>query len=124
MLSRNEAGVIPSLSMQGVGMTFPTARNATGPFVALRDVNLDVRRHEFVTFIGHSGCGKSTLLNILAGLHRPTDGQVLLDGIGIRGPGPDRGVVFQNYSLLPWLTVNDNVWQAVVSVYEHTMTRA
>jgi nitrate/nitrite transport system ATP-binding protein len=110
----------PSLTIRDVQMTF---RGSTGPYLAIRDVNLEIRRREFVSFIGHSGCGKSTLLNILAGLHLPTGGTVLLDGIAVSGPGPDRGVVFQSYSLLPWLTVYDNVWQAVESVHSGRMTR-
>lgn len=111
---------IPSMSVREVQMSFSTPR---GPFVALQDINLEIRRHEFVSFIGHSGCGKSTLLSILAGLHLPSQGQVLLDGQPVTGPGPDRGVVFQNYSLLPWLTVFENVWQAVDSVLFHHLTR-
>jgi nitrate ABC transporter ATP-binding subunit len=85
--------------------------------IALADINLDVKRGEFISFIGHSGCGKSTLLNIVAGLLQQTDGQVTLNGKPITGPGPDRGVVFQNYSLLPWLSVRDNVFAAVDAVY-------
>src|SRR5688572_10410717 len=111
---------IPSLAIQQVEMTFP---GEGGRFVAIRDINLAIRRHEFVSFIGHSGCGKSTLLSILAGLYLPTGGQVLLDGMPIQGPGPDRGVVFQSYSLLPWLTVYDNVWQAVEAVLSDHLTR-
>jgi nitrate/nitrite transport system ATP-binding protein len=110
----------PSLALHDVRMAFPTPK---GEYVAIQDIDLEIRRHEFITFIGHSGCGKSTLLSILAGLYRATSGTVLLDGLEIEGPGPDRGVVFQSYSLLPWLTVYDNVWQAVDSVHYHTMTK-
>jgi nitrate/nitrite transport system ATP-binding protein len=120
MLSEARSG-IPSLAIQNVEMAFASPE---GRFLAIRDINLEIRRHEFVTFIGHSGCGKSTLLNILAGLHLPTGGRVLLDGFDIRGPGPDRGVVFQHYSLLPWLTVYANVWEAVHSVHQESMTRS
>jgi len=112
---------VPALQIDGVEMAFATP---AGPFLAIRDIDLEIRRHELVTFIGHSGCGKSTLLNILAGLGKPTSGRVLLDGLQIEGPGPDRGVVFQSYSLLPWLTVYDNVRIALESVHYHTLTRA
>jgi nitrate/nitrite transport system ATP-binding protein len=102
------------LEVQGVGMTFATKR---GPFVALRDIDLTIARGEFVALIGHSGCGKSTLLNLVAGLTTPTQGVLLLDGRELKGPGPDRGVVFQNHSLLPWLTCTDNVYLAVERVF-------
>jgi nitrate/nitrite transport system ATP-binding protein len=104
----------PMLSIQGVGMTFATRR---GPFVALRDIDLDVQRGDFVSLIGHSGCGKSTLLNLVAGLTTPTQGVLLLDDRELKGPGPDRGVVFQNHSLLPWLSCTDNVLLAVERVF-------
>ncbi|MFI8526568.1 ABC transporter ATP-binding protein [Promicromonospora sukumoe] len=78
-------------------------------FVALDGVNLDVADNEFVTVVGPSGCGKSTLMNIVAGLETPTSGQVLVDGAGVTGPGPERGVIFQQYALFPWLTVRKNV---------------
>jgi nitrate ABC transporter ATP-binding subunit len=111
---------LPALEVRNVTMTFDSS---AGRVVAIREVSLDIRRGEFVTLIGHSGCGKSTLLHCLAGLYRPTAGQVLRDGFAIEGPGPDRGVVFQNYSLLPWLTVYDNVWEAVQSVHQQRMAR-
>jgi nitrate/nitrite transport system ATP-binding protein len=104
----------PMLHVEGVGMTFPTKR---GPFVALRDIDLDIQRGQFVTLIGHSGCGKSTLLNLVAGLTTPTAGLLLLDDRELKGPGPDRGVVFQNHSLLPWLSCLDNVYLAVERVF-------
>ncbi len=102
------------LQINDVGMSFPTHR---GPFVALRDINLNVEEGEFVTLIGHSGCGKSTLLNLVAGLTVPTSGVLLLDDRELKGPGPDRGVVFQNHSLLPWLSCLDNVNLAVERVF-------
>ncbi len=102
------------MSIRGVMKAFDTP---AGKMIALRDINLDVRHGEFITFIGHSGCGKSTLLNIVAGLSRQTSGEVTLNGKPISGPGPDRGVVFQNYSLLPWLSVRENVFEAVDAVY-------
>jgi nitrate/nitrite transport system ATP-binding protein len=104
----------PMLQIDDVGMTFPTKR---GPFVALRDISLDVQRGEFVSLIGHSGCGKSTLLNLVSGLTIPTAGLLLLDDRELKGPGPDRGVVFQNHSLLPWLSCLDNVLLAVERVF-------
>jgi nitrate/nitrite transport system ATP-binding protein len=97
-----------------VGVTFPT-RN--GPFIALRDVELTMVRGEFVALIGHSGCGKSTLLNLVAGLLRPTTGALVLAGREIKEPGPERAVVFQNHSLLPWMSCLENVYLAVERVF-------
>ena len=94
------------LDLQNIGIEFPTPR---GPFRALQDINLRVDQGEFITLIGHSGCGKSTVLNIVAGLLDATEGFALLKGKEVKGPGPDRAVVFQNHSLLPWLTVHENV---------------
>jgi nitrate/nitrite transport system ATP-binding protein len=90
-------------------------RGKTGTQHVLRDVDLVVERGEFVSFIGHSGCGKSTLLNIVAGLLPPDSGDILLNGRRINGPGPDRAMVFQHYSLLPWMSIYANVWQAARS---------
>ncbi|MFM7674175.1 MAG: ABC transporter ATP-binding protein [Synechococcus sp.] len=98
------------LEFQDVGQVFQTQR---GPFEALRDINLSVQQGEFLCVIGHSGCGKSTLLNMVSGFLRPSSGQVTLHGQPIERPGPDRMVVFQNYSLLPWKTVWENVELAV-----------
>jgi len=109
------------LSISNVGMTF---KGANGPFIALRDIELEINSGEFVALIGHSGCGKSTLLNIVAGLTRATTGGVLLQGKEVSDPGPDRAVVFQNHSLLPWLTVYDNVRLAVDKVHSKTKTKA
>jgi nitrate/nitrite transport system ATP-binding protein len=103
--------------IEGVEMRFDTKK---GPFTALSDINLDVAQGEFVSLIGHSGCGKSTLLNLIAGLTKPTKGTLLLANREIAGPGPDRGVVFQNHSLLPWLTCFDNVHLAVERVFGGT----
>jgi nitrate ABC transporter ATP-binding subunit len=86
-----------------------------GQYIALKNIELKIRQGEFVSLIGHSGCGKSTLLNIVAGLDRPSTGGVILEGREVRRPGPDRMVVFQNYSLLPWKTVRQNVALAVES---------
>ncbi len=87
-----------------------------GSYVALRNIDLQIQKGEFVSLVGHSGCGKSTLLNIVAGLNKPTQGGVLLEGRQVKNPGPDRMMVFQNYSLLPWLTVRENVALAVNEV--------
>jgi nitrate/nitrite transport system ATP-binding protein len=98
------------LSIENVHMTFSTAK---GGFQALDDVCLKVEKGEFITLIGHSGCGKSTVLNIVAGLLPASKGVVILAGREVNAPGPDRAVVFQNHSLLPWLTAYDNVRLAV-----------
>lgn len=98
------------LELSQVGIDFPTPK---GPFTALTDVNLKIAKGEFISLIGHSGCGKSTVLNIVAGLHTATTGGVILDGSEVREPGPERAVVFQNHSLLPWLSVYKNVELAV-----------
>ena len=102
------------LKIENVGMTFETKK---GPFVALRDIDLGIEKGQFVTLIGHSGCGKSTLLNLITGLNVPTSGYLFLSGRQITGPGPDRGVVFQNHSLLPWLTCFENIYLAVERVF-------
>ncbi len=90
----------------------------------LKEITLDVEKGEYVSIIGHSGCGKSTLLNIVAGLTPATNGGVILEGHQVNEPGPDRAVVFQNHSLLPWLTVYDNVKLAVDKVFGSTKSRA
>ncbi|TCS99849.1 nitrate/nitrite transport system ATP-binding protein [Tepidimonas ignava] len=102
------------IQIEGVGQTFSTPK---GAFVALRDIHLTIAKGEFVALIGHSGCGKSTLLNLIAGLTRPRAGVLLCAGREITGPGPERAVVFQNHSLLPWLTCFDNVYLAVERVF-------
>ena len=102
-------------------MVFKTKR---GPFHALQKINLKVAKGEFVTLIGHSGCGKSTLLNLIAGLTRATEGVLLCDNREIAAPGPERAVVFQNHSLLPWLTCFENVHLAVERVFGASQTRA
>ncbi len=102
------------IDIQDVAQTFKTKK---GPFVALRDINLTVAKGEFVALIGHSGCGKSTLLNLIAGLTTPTNGVLLCADREIAGPGPERAVVFQNHSLLPWLTCFENVYLGVERVF-------
>jgi nitrate/nitrite transport system ATP-binding protein len=100
----------PFLEFSQLGQVFQTRR---GTYEALRDINLSIRQGEFIGVIGHSGCGKSTLLNMVSGFLKPSSGQVKLRGVAIDRPGPDRMVVFQNYSLLPWYTVWQNVALAV-----------
>ena len=109
------------LQVDAAGMVFDTN---DGDFIALRDINLNIARGEFVSLIGHSGCGKSTLLNLVAGLTHPTSGSLLCAEREITGPGPDRGVVFQNHSLLPWFTCFDNVYLAVERVFGATEEKA
>jgi nitrate/nitrite transport system ATP-binding protein len=109
------------IEIQGVEQTFKTRK---GPFCALQNINLTVAKGEFVALIGHSGCGKSTLLNLVAGLTMPTQGALLCANREISGPGPERAVVFQNHSLLPWLTCFENVYLAVERVFGTTENRA
>ncbi len=90
----------------------------------LSGVNLDIDRGEYISIIGHSGCGKSTVLNIVAGLLQASSGAVILDGREVHSPGPDRSLVFQNHSLLPWLTVYENVSLAVNKVFKSSKTKA
>ncbi|KZZ75947.1 bacitracin ABC transporter ATP-binding protein [Oleiphilus sp. HI0132] len=109
------------LDISHIDMVFPTPK---GPFTALQDVSLQIKKGEFVSLIGHSGCGKSTVLNVVAGLHQATNGGVVLSGKEVTEPGPDRAVVFQNHSLLPWLTAYENVELAVKQVFGKTKSKA
>ncbi len=102
------------LQIESVAQTFKTAK---GDFPALRNIDLTVGKGEFVTLIGHSGCGKSTLLNLIAGLTMPTEGTLICANREIAGPGPERAVVFQNHSLLPWLTCFENVYLGIERVF-------
>ncbi len=104
----------PYLHIENASMVFDTKK---GKFVALTDIHLKVEQGEFIALIGHSGCGKSTLLNLVAGLLDATDGVLLLNDREIKGPGPDRAMVFQSHSLLPWLTCFGNVYLAVERVF-------
>ncbi len=109
------------LDISHIDMVFPTPN---GEFTALKDVDLQIKKGEFVSLIGHSGCGKSTVLNIVAGLYQATTGGVMLNNREVKVPGPERAVVFQNHSLLPWLTAYENVELAVKQVFKKTKTKA
>lgn len=104
----------PILSLKNVSKGYGSKGARTE---VLRDISLEVREGEFVAIVGYSGSGKTTFINMLAGLLKPDSGEVLLDGKPITGPSPDRGLVFQNYSLLPWLTVTENIALAVDSIF-------
>ncbi|MBO1894609.1 ABC transporter ATP-binding protein [Shewanella sp. BF02_Schw] len=108
------------LEISGVDMVFPTP---TGSFTALKDVNLKINKGEFISLIGHSGCGKSTVLNIVAGLYQASSGGVILKSTEVKAPGPERAVVFQNHSLLPWLSAYQNVELAVKQVFAGKMSK-
>jgi nitrate/nitrite transport system ATP-binding protein len=109
------------LEISQVGIEFKTEAE---PFRALQQVNLSIKKGEFISLIGHSGCGKSTVLNIVAGLYEATEGGVILEGKHVNEPGPDRAVVFQNHALLPWLSVYQNVELAVKCVFKKSKSKA
>lgn len=98
------------LKIEDLEIAFKTSK---GIYVAVQNISLDVDKGQIISIIGHSGCGKSTIINAIAGMVQPAAGSVLLNGKKVKGPGPDRGIVFQNYSLLPWLSVYQNIYQAV-----------
>jgi len=104
----------PLLNISQIDMVFPTPK---GDFTALQNVDLKINKGEFISLIGHSGCGKSTVLNVVAGLYQASKGGVLLNGKEVTAPGPERAVVFQNHSLLPWLSAYENVELAVKQVF-------
>ncbi len=109
------------LDISKIDMVFPTPK---GDFTALKEVDLKINKGEFISLIGHSGCGKSTVLNVVAGLYQATSGGVILAGKEVNEPGPERAVVFQNHSLLPWLTAYQNVELAVKQVFAKTKSAA
>ncbi|WP_315127775.1 ABC transporter ATP-binding protein [Comamonas antarctica] len=109
------------IELQGVSQSFKTAK---GQFLALDNIDLRIPKGDFVALIGHSGCGKSTLLNLIAGLTTPSTGVLLCANREIQGPAPERAVVFQNHSLLPWLTCYENVYLAVERVFGQAENRA
>ena len=102
------------LELKNVSKSYGEGANKTS---VLKNINLTVEEGEFICIIGFSGSGKTTLISLIEGLIQPDDGEILLNGKPIKGPGPDRGIVFQNYSLLPWLNVLENVWVAVKEVF-------
>lgn len=110
----------PIIRVQQMSQRFNTAG---GEFLALDNVSFDIQEGETLSLIGHSGCGKSTLLNLIAGLTQPSSGVLLCDNREISGPGPERAVVFQNHSLLPWLTAYQNVELAVQQVFKGKMSK-
>src|SRR5438477_9114687 len=111
----------PYLKLDHIDKTFTRGNVSTE---VLKDINLTIEKGEYVSIIGHSGCGKSTMLNIVAGLTGATMGCVLLENREVNSPGPDRAVVFQNHSLLPWLTVYENVKLGVNKVFGRSKSRA
>lgn len=119
------------ISLRDVSKTFPGKNGwldkltgkSKSDFTAIEDINLDIEHNTFVTIIGPSGCGKSTMLDIIAGLSQATSGTVTINGNVVNKPGPDRGMVFQNYALMPWMTVQDNIGFAVRTVYPKMSTK-
>jgi nitrate/nitrite transport system ATP-binding protein len=109
-----EPVLVPStaIAVNNVTVSFKTPK---GIYTAVKEISLTVQKGEIVSLIGHSGCGKSTLMGTISGMVKPTTGEVIANGKRVIGPGPDRGIVFQNYSLLPWLTVYRNIYEAVDS---------
>lgn len=99
-----------SIEINNVTVSFKTP---TGVYTAVKEISLEVKKGEIIALIGHSGCGKSTLMGTISGMVKPTSGEVIANGNVVSKPGPDRGIVFQNYSLLPWLSVYSNIYEAV-----------
>lgn len=105
-----------AIKIKNVTVSFKSKK---GLYTALEDISLDIKKGEIISLIGHSGCGKSTLMNTISGMVNPTSGEVIANEQVVKGPGPDRGIVFQNYSLLPWLTVFQNIYEAVDSSFKN-----
>ena len=103
-----------SIDIKNITVSFPSSKGQ-GVYTAVKEIDLQVKKGEIISLIGHSGCGKSTLMGTISGMVKPTGGEVIANGAKVTGPGPDRGIVFQNYSLLPWLTVFENIYIAVDS---------
>ena len=110
----------PNIEIDSVAVSFKTPK---GIYTAVRDISLTVKKGEIISLIGHSGCGKSTLMGTISGMVKPTAGRVIANGKTVAKPGPDRGLVFQNYSLLPWLTVYQNIYTAVDSALKDKSTK-
>jgi nitrate/nitrite transport system ATP-binding protein len=108
-----------SIDVKNVTVSFNTAK---GKFTAIKDISLSIKKGEIVALIGHSGCGKSTLLSTISGMVTPTSGEVIANDKKVFKPGPDRGLVFQNYSLLPWLSVYKNIYEAVDAALKNKST--
>jgi nitrate/nitrite transport system ATP-binding protein len=113
-----EPALTPStaIAVNNVTVSFKTPK---GTYTAVKEISLTVQKGEIISLIGHSGCGKSTLMGTISGMVKPTTGDVIANGKKVEGPGPDRGIVFQNYSLLPWLTVYRNIYEAVDSALKN-----
>jgi nitrate/nitrite transport system ATP-binding protein len=109
-ISKADTSEANSIEINNVTVSFKTP---TGVYTAVKEISLNVRKGEIVALIGHSGCGKSTLMGTISGMVKPTSGEVIANGNVVSKPGPDRGIVFQNYSLLPWLSVYSNIYEAV-----------
>jgi nitrate ABC transporter ATP-binding subunit len=105
-----------AIAVNNVTVSFKTPK---GTYTAVKEISLTVQKGEIISLIGHSGCGKSTLMGTISGMVKPTTGEVIANGKRVEGPGPDRGIVFQNYSLLPWLTVYRNIYEAVDSALKN-----
>jgi len=108
----------PALDTESIGVNDVTVSFKTpkGLYTAVKNISLTVKKGEIISLIGHSGCGKSTLMGTISGMVKPTAGEVFANGKKVTSPGPDRGIVFQNYSLLPWMSVYKNIYEAVDSV--------